>query len=119
MREITTNIAELDSEHERYNRYERDGYVRPLSKKIGQHVETVTNDIGCVQKMVDCEIQDIPILSTLKTILSNLQICELIIKGSRSKSDDDIIAAFAAFAIHRDIFGNRSCYKTSVESLPR
>ena len=95
VREITSNVAELDSEHKRYNRYERDGYVRPLSKKIGQRVETVTNDIGCVQKMVDCEIQYIPILSTLKTILSNLQIRELIIQGSRSKSDDGIIAAFS------------------------
>ena len=89
----------LDTEHKRLSKFREDGYICSITKKIGQREESTVVDNSVQVQMMDCEVQFVSIIETLKFILSKSdfrrdvrtrgtcsQMLESVWDGSRSKN---------------------------------
>lgn len=90
LQQTYSTVESLNSEHKRLSRFRDDGYLQPLARKIGQRPESVTVGGNVQQRMVDCEVQYVPILDTLAYILKNQSFRKVVLTGS----DSNMLASF-------------------------
>lgn len=88
-------VAALDTDYKRMSRYQDNGYIKPVTHKIGQRLESVNDKLTRTtqQRMVDCEIQYVPIKSTLAVILKNDKIRTLL-EAASAPIPQDILETF-------------------------